>query len=463
MEEQTSIFKTGENDSPTKAVLVSAVFQNDDRHGAEVSLSELEQLLKTAGGEALAKMVQYKTQPDPRTYIGSGKVKELRELCINNGATLVVFDTELSPSQIRNIENELNGDEKDGKDGKDEDGKDNETEKKDENDDEESIVVIDRSMLILDIFALHAKTGEGKLQVELALLKYSVPRLAGKGLKLSRLGGGIGTRGPGETKLETDRRHLKRRMDALEAELAVLEKNRTVQRKQRDKSGLYKIAIAGYTNAGKSTLLNYLTDAGILAENKLFATLDPTTRKYTLPDGNEILLTDTVGFIRNLPHHLIRAFKSTLEEVCFSDAVLIVIDATEPECDAQLSVTENLLEELGATGKPILYVYNKCDLEAKEMPKIRFSKGEDNLFFISAKTGEGTERLIDRITSLVNDGKREEIFIFPHSEQGKTDILYKNAVVLDVQYTEEFVIVRAICDGKISGMLKKYSERKKDQ
>ncbi len=429
--QELQVFNENTNNEIPKAILVNAVFRGEDRESAEISLDELERLLETAGGECVARLTQYKTAPEASTYIGSGKLEELKELCENNGASLVVFDTELSPSQIRNIEKEINGEDTD-------------------------IVVLDRSMLILDIFALHAKTGEGKLQVELALLKYTIPRLTGKGLQLSRQGGGIGTRGPGESKLESDRRHLKRRMDALENELETLEKNRSIQRKQRDKSGLFKIAIAGYTNAGKSTFLNYLTNAGILAENKLFATLDPTTRKYTLPSGNDILLTDTVGFIRNLPHHLIKAFKSTLDEVAYSDAVLVMIDASESECYSQLEVTEKLLEELGATGKPILYVYNKCDIESDTLPKLKQGAGENNLFFISAKTGEGVDKLIDRMEELANDGKTTEIFMFPHSEQGQANMLYKSAVVLDTQYLAEGVKIKATVDSKVKGILSKY-------
>ena len=428
---ELNIFNDNQNRDITKAVLVSAVFRGDDRDYADVSLDELERLLETAGGQCVARMTQLKTAPDPGTYIGRGKIKELAELCQNNDATLVVFDTELSPSQIRNIENEVN----------------------DQNSD---IFVMDRSMLILDIFALHAKTGEGKLQVELALLKYTTPRLTGKGLQLSRQGGGIGTRGPGESKLESDRRHIKRRMDALEDELELLEKNRSVQRKQRDKSGLFKIAIAGYTNAGKSTFLNYLTGAGILAENKLFATLDPTTRKYELPSGNEILLTDTVGFIRNLPHHLIKAFRSTLEEVVYSDAVLVMIDASEPECHNQLAVTESLLEELGAAGKPILYVYNKCDVETDLLPKVKQDAGENNVFFISARTGQGVDSLIERIEELVNEGKTTESFLFPHNDQSLVNVLYKNGVILDTQYLAEGVSFKATVDAKTKGILSKY-------
>ena len=428
---ELNLFQDTQTEEITKAVLVNAIFRGDDKNDAEISLDELERLLETAGGQCVARMTQIKPAADAATYIGSGKIKELAELCQNNGADLVVFDTELSPSQIRNIEKEVNTE-------------------------DTKILVIDRSMLILDIFALHAKTGEGKLQVELALLKYTTPRLTGKGTQLSRQGGGIGTRGPGESKLESDKRHIKRRMDALEDELDLLEKNRSVQRKQRDKSGLYKIAIAGYTNAGKSTFLNYLTGAGILAENKLFATLDPTTRKYELPSGNEILLTDTVGFIRNLPHHLIKAFRSTLDEVVYSDAVLVMIDASEPECDDQLAVTEKLLDELGASGKPILYVYNKCDVETDVMPKIKQDAGENNVFFISSLTGKGIDKLTERIEQLVNDGKTDETFLFPHNDQSMVNVLYKNAVILDTEYLAEGVRFKATVDAKTKGMLAKY-------
>ncbi len=428
---EINLFSDTQSEETTKAILVNAIFRGDDRKNADISLEELERLLETAGGICVAKMTQIKPTVDAATYIGSGKIKELAELCKNNDANLVVFDTELSPSQIRNIEKEVN-------------------------DEDTDILVIDRSMLILDIFALHAKTGEGKLQVELALLKYTTPRLTGKGTQLSRQGGGIGTRGPGESKLESDKRHIKRRMDALEDELELLEKNRSVQRKQRDKSGLYKIAIAGYTNAGKSTFLNYMTGAGILAENKLFATLDPTTRKFELPSGNEILLTDTVGFIRNLPHHLIKAFRSTLDEVAYSDAVLVMIDASESECDSQLTVTEKLLDELGALGKPILYVYNKCDVETDVMPKIKQDAGDNNVFFISSLTGQGIDKLTERIEELVNDGKTNETFLFPHNDQSLVNVLYKNAVILETDYLAEGVKIKATVDSKTKGILSKY-------
>ena len=390
-------------------------------------LAELARLLDTAGGIVFATMIQAKQVPDVRTYIGKGKVQELFELCQANRVDLVVFDCELSPSQIRNLEEELDGE----------------------------VRVLDRSMLILDIFALHAVTGEGKLQVELAQLKYTVPRLIGLGKKLSKLGGGIGTRGPGESKLETDRRHLHRRMEALEAEIAEMTHNRQTQRKQRERSGLPKIAIAGYTNAGKSTLLNRLTDAGILAENKLFATLDPTTRKFTLPQGQTVLFTDTVGFIRNLPHHLIRAFSSTLEEVAYADLILVLCDASDPEYVTQLSVTQALLHDLNADEKPILYCLNKCDL-LPTSPILPCGIAPEDVVCISAQSGEGVGNLLSRLDALLQADKAEEIFIIPNRDAAALNTLYKLAQVLDVDYGAQEMTVRAIADGKVRGMLARY-------
>ena len=351
----------------------------DKNEGAALaSLEELWRLVETAGGEVAARMIQQKEHPDPATYIGSGKVRELAELCQTAEITLVVFDCELSPSQIKNLEDCMPNE----------------------------VRVIDRSMLILDIFALHASSGEGKLQVELAQLKYTVPRLIGKGAELSRQGGSgsIAARGPGETKLETDRRYIKRRIASLEQQIAEMAKNRRVQRAQRDKSGLRRITIAGYTNAGKSTLLNYLTDAGILAQDKLFATLDPTTRRFRLPSGRSVLLTDTVGFIRNLPHHFIKAFQSTLDEVRYADVIIMMMDASDSECMAQAEVTKELLAQLGAGEKPVLYVFNKCDVAEKQedyvRPALNGAELED-VFFISAKTGKGVNALVERIDALV--------------------------------------------------------------
>ena len=425
------------NTDLSKAILVGIITRDTTADAVEKELDELSRLLDTAGGEEIARVVQAKETPDARTLLGSGKIKEIAELCKNNEVKLVVFDVELSPSQIRNIEDEL--------------GKD--------------VSVIDRSMLILDIFALHATTGEGKLQVELAQLKYTAPRLIGKGAQLSRLGGGIGTRGPGETKLESDRRHMKRRIAALEAEIEELERTRKTIRASRDKSSVPQIAIVGYTNAGKSTLLNKLTDAGILAEDKLFATLDPTTRKLKLPCGEQVLLTDTVGFIRKLPHHLIKSFKSTLDEAVCADILMIVIDASDDEAAEQLEVTEELLAELGAGGKPTIYVYNKCDRGVSDGLPSYVSQGKDKnrtSCAISARNGDGIETLLETIEEVIHEGKSRVTFVIPNNEQSALNILYKNATVENVEYGNEAVTVVAVVDGKIRGMLKKYDTEKQD-
>lgn len=415
-----------ENIELTNAVLVALAPSTREAEAAERSLSELERLLDTAGGRTVAKMLQVRDNPEPATYIGSGKLGELAELCRAQQAELVVFDCELSPSQIRNIEDGLGDD----------------------------VRVIDRSMLILDIFALHATTGEGKLQVELAQLKYSAPRLSGHGKDMSRLGGGIGTRGPGESKLESDRRHMKRRIDALEEELERLEKNRRTMRASRERSGIKKVAIVGYTNAGKSTLLNRLTDAGILAEDKLFATLDPTTRRFTLPCGEEILLTDTVGFIRKLPHHLVEAFRSTLDEAACADILLIIIDASDPECREQLEVTEQLLIDLDAADKPTLYVFNKCDRGAAEV--LRTGQSTVDAVWISAATGQGVETFVDRLEQLVQAGKRRVEYLFPHSAQGLVSRLYSEATIECCDYVGEGCRVTAVVDERTRGRLREY-------
>ena len=412
-----------------RAALVGMAGRGESAEEVAVSLEELERLADTAGADTVVKLIQNKETPDPRTMIGSGKVAELGYLCQNNDVDIVIFDGDLSPSQIRNLEDALGGPE-----------------------------VIDRSMLILDIFALHAVTGEGKLQVELAQLKYTAPRLYGKGLELSRLGGGIGTRGPGETKLETDKRHIARRIHALEEQIAEMEKNRKTMRVARDRSGLRKIAIVGYTNAGKSTLLNRLTDAGILAEDKLFATLDPTTRKFELPCGESVLLTDTVGFIKKLPHHLISAFRSTLEEACYADILMIVIDASDSEAESQIKVTEELLVELGASGKDIIYVFNKCDRGIFEFADLGRSAARENVAYISAATGQGIELLVSKIEELIMNSKRVVTFTIPNSEAGALNILYKNATVQDVEYCAEAIVVTAMADAKTVGMLRKYTD-----
>ena len=407
-----------------RAALVSVVTREREEQEVEASLAELRRLLETAGGEAAFTFVQNKETPDVRTYIGSGKAVELAYYCAQNEVTLAVFDCELSPSQIRNLEEVLG-----------------------------NVRVIDRSMLILDIFALHAVSGEGKLQVELAQLKYTAPRLMGRGTELSRLGGGIGTRGPGESQLETDRRHLQRRVHMLERALEEMAAGRRTQRQARDRSGLPRIAIVGYTNAGKSTLLNYLTDAGILAKDQLFATLDPTTRKCRLPGGETVLLTDTVGFIRNLPHHLIHAFRSTLEEAVYADLLLIVIDASDPEARAQMEVTEQLLESLGAVGKPTLYVFNKCDLGAAEPGMLH---GKEHVAYVSAATGQGVDMMMEKVEQMLHAGKRRVTFRFPNAKQGLVSRLYENATVENVEYGADGVTVTAVVDGKTYGPLRDY-------
>lgn len=411
----------------SKAILVGIVTDGEVEE-AEISMKELERLLDTAGGEVFATVIQNKSTPDPRTLIGKGKVQEIAELCENNGVKLVIFDEELSPAQIRNLEDDIGND----------------------------VNVIDRSMLILDIFALHATSGEGKLQVELAQLKYTAPRLIGKGAELSRLGGGIGTRGPGESKLESDRRHIKRRIVALEEELEKLASTRRTMRAARDRSGLKKIAIVGYTNAGKSTLLNRLTDAGILAEDKLFATLDPTTRKFELPSGETVLLTDTVGFIRKLPHHLVNAFRSTLDEAACADMIMILADASDPEYLSQLECTEQTLEELGAGDKPTLYVFNKCDKGTFDDPVIDRTRERDKVVHVSALTGKGCDKLAEMLVEMVNGGKSSVVFKIPNSEAGALNRLYKDAVVEEVDYGAEYVTVRATVDAKVRGMMRKY-------
>ena len=413
-----------EKTNRARAVLVGIAERTSEVEECERSLDELERLLDTAGGDCYAKVLQVKDSFDPRTCIGSGKVKEIAEICSNNEIELVVFDFELSPSQIRNLEEDLGG----------------------------SVSVLDRSMLILDIFALHAVTGEGKLQVELAQLKYSAPRLVGHGTELSRQGGGIGSRGPGESKLETDRRHLKERVTTLEHRIAEMEHNRAIMRAKRDRSGVFKVAIVGYTNAGKSTLLNYLTDAGILSENKLFATLDPTTRKLELPSGESILLTDTVGFIRKLPHHLVKAFRSTLDEVKYADMLLVVSDINDPEVKEHIEVTREVIADLDSSDKPILYVYNKCDA-GEGNPTGRIS---DDSVAISALTGEGVSDLLVAIEEELHRSKRSVTLEIPYSDQSIVSVLYSKYTVENVDYLDGFVEVKVKLDAKGLGLYAKY-------
>ena len=357
------------DESPVRALLAAVGEEGDT--DTEASLDELERLLETSGGICVARVIQRRGAPDPKTYFGSGKCSEAAEFIRADGdISLVVFDNELSPSQIRNLEDALD------------------------------CRVIDRTMLILDIFAQRAVTAEGKLQVEIACLKYTSPRLTGRGAELSRLGGGIGTRGPGESQLETDRRHLRRRIGALEAKLREVEKRRSVIRSGRSHSALKTAALVGYTNAGKSSLLNHLTKAGALAEDKLFATLDPMTRRLHLPSGKDMLLTDTVGFISRLPHHLVDAFRSTLEEVKYADIIVLLTDASEPDDIRlkKLEVSQKLLDQLGAGMKPEVKVCNKCDAAAPD------SLPGPDFVMISARTGEGIDELLKKL-----DEKLEEI------------------------------------------------------
>ena len=408
----------------SSAILVSIAERGSDVAECERSLDELERLLDTAGGTVFARVLQVKDSFDPRTCIGSGKVKEISELCKNNCIELVIFDFELTPAQIRNLENDIG----------------------------EDVRVIDRSMLILDIFALHATSGEGKLQVELAQLKYSAPRLIGRGTEMSRLGGGIGTRGPGESKLESDRRHMKEKVYALERRLAEMEHNRAVMRAQRDRSGLTKVALVGYTNAGKSTLLNALTGAGVLSEDKLFATLDPTTRKLELPSGESILLTDTVGFIRKLPHHLVKAFKSTLDEVVYADILLIVSDITDPEVREHIDVTKNVIEELGASDKPIIYVYNKCDKLENDLE----SPDDENTVIVSGVSGKGIGSLLSAIEDVIHKFKKKYTLLIPYSAQSVLSSMYNLYSVESVDYLDDGISVTVILDERGKGMYGKY-------
>ncbi len=422
MAENTNLTEELKNGSG-RAVLVS-VSTTDEYEKCMRSLDELKGLLETAGGEEVARIIQNRATPDKATYIGSGKVKEIADFVEADGdIALVVFDNELTPSQIKNLEDEI-----------------------------KNVRVIDRTMLILDIFALHAVTGEGKLQVEIACLRYTAPRLTGRGKDLSRLGGGIGTRGPGESKLESDRRHIKRRIAALSEELADIERTRAVKRASRKRSGIKSAAIIGYTNAGKSTLLNTLTDAGILAEDKLFATLDPTTRRLTLPSGAEMLLTDTVGFIDRLPTHLVKAFKSTLEELKYADYIILITDASEEltERERKRAVTKTLVAELGAGDKPMIEVFNKCDRALRDTP---FPKDSIE---ISAINGEGTNILLERLDELVASGKKKLKLLIPHSEAGVVAEIYRLATVLDCEYIETGALITAECDSRASGTFEKY-------
>lgn len=409
-----------------KAILVGLnadCFKPEETASYE-TLDELEALLETAGGICEAKLLQNRHTPDPHSFIGEGKVQELCELLENSGATLVIFDNELSPSQIRALE-EITG-----------------------------ATVLDRSALILDIFAQRAKTAEGRLQVELAQYQYLLPKLSGMGKSMSRLGGGIGTRGPGETKLETDRRHIRERINRLREELDEVRKVRAVQRERRIKNSVPVVALVGYTNAGKSTLLNQLTDAGIPANNRLFDTLDTTTRKLKVSDHLEVLLSDTVGFIAKLPHHLVEAFKATLEELEYADLLLHVIDASDPEREAHIAVVERLIEKLAKPGVPVMRCYNKADLleDVSGLPI-----GEKNVP-MCARSGIGMDELLTRIEQTLLGRLHHVTLLLPYSEAGVLDILHKQAQVLKTEYTADGVEVETVCSEELYGRYRKYEK-----
>lgn len=414
-----------------RAVLVSAYSKNEENE-ALISLEELKRLMDAADGVTEGIITQVRDKPDGKTYIGKGKMEELSEMIRTTGAELVVFDTELSPMQIKIIEGEL----------------------------DDSVSVIDRSMLILDIFASHATSAEGRLQVELAQLKYTAPRLMGKGKQMSRLGGGVGTRGPGESKLEIDRRRLKARVRSLEEAIERIGTVRATQRSARERGGIPCCAVVGYTNAGKSTLLNKLTDADILSADKLFATLDPTTRQYFLPSGKKVLLTDTVGFIRNLPHHLISAFKSTLDEAVFADVLIIVCDASDPDLPSQMEVTRQTLSDLGASGKPTLIVFNKCDAVKDNDTLLAYKKlasgADERAVFVSALTGEGMDSFDEALEELLSQGKRRVEMRLPHSESAVVSTIYRICEDVKVEYSDDGTIVTALADAKSAGQLREY-------
>ena len=387
----------------------------------EESVEELRELVKTAGAETVGVVIQNRENIHPGTYLGKGKIQELKEMVWESGATGVVCDDELSPAQLKNLEDALD------------------------------TKVMDRTMIILDIFAARAKTREGKIQVELAQLRYRAVRLVGLRNSLSRLGGGIGTRGPGETKLEVDRRRIHERISQLKSELQDVERHRDVVRKQREQSGTLTAAIVGYTNAGKSTLLNKLTGAGILAEDKLFATLDPTTRALTLPGGEKVLLTDTVGFIRKLPHHLVEAFKSTLEEARYSDIILHVVDASNPQMDMQMHIVYETLKQLRVTDKIIVTVFNKMDQLDSDV--ILKDLSADYQVKISARTGENVDSLLDTLEEILRNQKIYLEKTYSYQEAGKIQQIRKYGELLSEEYTQDGIAVTAYVPAELYGQL----------
>ena len=404
-----------------RAVLVglNADCFTKEQTATDETLEELEALLETAGGFCTGKVLQNRHTPDAHSFIGEGKALEVKMLVEATLSTMVVFDNELSPGNIRALE-EIIG-----------------------------VTVLDRSALILDIFAQRAKTKEGRLQVELAQYKYLLPRLSGMGLSLSRQGGGIGSRGPGETKLESDRRHIRERINRLETELEQVRKVRSVQRERRKKNSVPVVAIVGYTNAGKSTLLNQLTGAGIPANNRLFDTLDTTSRQLTVSDNLDVILSDTVGFIAKLPHHLVNAFHATLEELEYADLLLHVIDASDPNRDEHIEVVDKLITKLSKPGTPVLQVYNKADLVSLE----DIPAGQD-VVAISAKRGMGMENLLKSIESALGHARHHVLLRLPYSMGGMVDTIHSGAKVNNVEYTAEGIEIDTILDDILYGRLK---------
>ncbi len=410
-----------------RAVLagLSAASMDESERSTEISMEELAALVDTAGGDTVAIIMQSRPTPDPRSFIGDGKVREMKELIAMNDCDLAVFDNELTPSQMRVLSEEL------------------------------GVKVLDRSGLILDIFAQRAQTREGQLQVELAQYKYLLPRLTGMWTHLVRqtASGGsspIGTRGPGETQLETDRRHIRRKIQKLEEELAAVRKVRSTQRRRREKNDMPVIALVGYTNAGKSTLLNCLTGSDIPANDRLFDTLDTTTRRLRLDETQEVLLSDTVGFIRKLPTHLIEAFKATLEELSYADVLLHVIDISNPEWEAQARVVDGLISQLGASETPCLRVFNKCDAYIGILPH------GDDIVCISARSGEGADALVSKLLEMLDRGKKQVRLEIPYSDAGIVDLLKREAAVLSMEYTDTGITAEAIVTPDVLGRVKKY-------
>lgn len=395
---------------------------NTGAFDAEASIDELAELADTADAEVLAKFIQNRESPDNATYLGEGKLREIRDFCRQQEADLLILDDELSGIQLRNIE-EITG-----------------------------VHAIDRTTLILDIFAGRARSREGRIQVELAQQKYRLPRLIGLGKQLSRLGGGIGTRGPGETKLESDRRHIRRRIDALEAELKALGENRARIRQRRSKNGAITAAVVGYTNVGKSTLLNLLTTAEVYVQDQLFATLDPTARELTLPNGQRIILVDTVGLIQRLPHQLVEAFHSTLEEAADADLILNVCDCSDPAVDRQLEVTRQLLSDLGCGGIPTLTVYNKIDL----CPDPERFVGNDRTVYISAAKRQNIHGLLHAMETALSEKMRQVTLEIPYSEGSLLNLLRKRGRVRKEEFLEDKIRIEATVDEKILKALSPY-------